>query len=514
MLTVTFSDLKLFCVRVRQGVYFQFMEFSKAIREKLKKLPDQPGCYMMRDRDGKIIYIGKAASLRKRVQSYFRSHTRRTAQPKIRSLISSIEDFDIVVLKSEAEAILTEGKLIKEYRPHYNTLWKDDKRFQMIRVDVQHPFPTIGKCRIKKNDGAEYFGPYTSGMAAKVAVEFLERKFGLRRCRPRMPDEETYKHCNDDIIANCSAPCIGKVSPEEYRRRVDEVCAFLRGERMEMLKELRAEMERMSAELKFEEAAALRDVLFHLNNAVREKAKVRKTHKMKQDEAREGLKQLQKQLNLSNEPRVIECFDISNISGTNSVASMVCAVDGVPYPNRYRRFRIKTVEGADDPRSMAEVVHRRYSRLQNEKKPMPGLVMVDGGITQLRAAKEELRILGLDDLPIVGLAKRYEEIVWDYTENSGNLVLPRYSAALTVVTRLRDEAHRFAITYHRDLRRQRIMESRLDEIPGIGHSRKEILLKHFGSMLRLSRATVEQLAEVPGIGKKTAELIRGELDKK
>ncbi|QBG47243.1 excinuclease ABC subunit UvrC [Verrucomicrobia bacterium S94] len=490
------------------------MEFSQTIQEKLKKLPDKPGCYLMRDRDGKIIYIGKAASLRKRVRSYFRSHTRRTAQPKIRSLISSIEDFDIVVLKSEAEAILTEGRLIKEYRPHYNTLWKDDKRFQMIRADVQHPFPGLEKCRIKKKDGAEYFGPYTSGMAAKMAVEFLERKFGLRRCRPRIPDEETYKHCNDDIIANCSAPCIGKVSPEEYRRRVEEACAFLRGERMEMLKELRSEMEQKAAELKFEEAAALRDMLLHLNHAVRERAKVRKTPKMKQDEAREGLKQLQRRLKLPAEPRVIECFDISNISGTNSVASMVCAVDGVPYPNRYRRFRIKTVEGADDPRSMAEVVRRRYSRLQREKKAMPGLVMVDGGITQLRAAKAELRLLGLDDLPIVGLAKRYEEIVWDYEENSGSLVLPRNSAALTVVTRLRDEAHRFAITYHRDLRRRRIMESRLDEIPGIGGSKKEMLLKHFGSMARLNRASVEQISEVPGIGKKTAELIRTELDKK
>jgi excinuclease ABC subunit C len=490
------------------------MELSKTIKEKLKALPDKPGCYLMRDRDGKIIYIGKAASLRKRVQSYFRQHTKRTAPPKIRSLISSIADFDIVVLKSEAEAILTEGKLIKEYRPHYNTLWKDDKRFVMIRVDVQHPFPIIGKCRIKKNDGALYFGPYTSGMAAKVAVEFLERRFGIRRCRPREPDQDTYKHCSNDIIANCSAPCIGKVTPEEYRLKVEEACAFLRGERMEMLKDLRAEMEVAAAEQKFEEAAALRDMLLHLHQAVKEKAKVRKTPRMKQDEARQGLKELKKQLKLSSEPRVIECFDISNISGTNSVASMVCSVDGVPYPNRYRRFRIKTVKGADDPRSMAEVVRRRYSRLQRERKPLPDLVMVDGGITQLRAAKAELVELGLNTLPIVGLAKRYEEIVWDYEQNSGNLMLPRHSAGLTVVTRLRDEAHRFAITYHRDLRRQRIMESRLDEIPGIGNSKKEMLLKHFGSIARLGRATVEEIAEAPGIGKKTAELIRSELDKK
>lgn len=490
------------------------MSHSKTIREKLKKLPDEPGCYLMRDGDGKIIYVGKAASLRKRVQSYFRQHTRRTAQPKIRSLISSIADFDIVVLKSEAEAILTEGKLIKEYRPHYNTLWKDDKRFTMIRVDVQHPFPSIEKCRIKKNDGALYFGPYTSGMAVKVTIEFLERHFGLRRCRPRVPDEDTYKHCSNDIIANCSAPCIGKASPEEYRQRIDDACAFLRGERMELLKALRADMETAAGEQRFEDAAALRDMLLYLHTAVREKAKVRKTPRMKQDEARQGLKELQKQLKLPNEPRVIECFDISNISGTSSVASMVCAVDGVPFPNRYRRFRIKTVEGADDPRSMAEVVRRRYSRLLRENKPLPGLVMVDGGITQLRASKAELVALGLGDLPIVGLAKRYEEIVWDYENNSGNRVLPRHSAGLTVVTRLRDEAHRFAIAYHRELRRQRIMESRLDEIPGIGASKKEALLKYFGSITRLGRASVEEIAEAPGIGIKTAELIRNELDKK
>jgi len=489
------------------------MELPFTIKEKLKSLPDAPGCYLMRDRGGKIIYIGKAASLRKRVQSYFRSHTKRTAQPKIRSLISSIADFDIVVLKSEAEAILTEGRLIKEYRPHYNTLWKDDKRFVMIRADVQHPFPSLAKCRIKKNDGADYFGPYTSGMAAKVAIEFLERRFGLRRCRPRVPDADTYKHCSNDIIANCSAPCIGKVSLEEYRGRVEEACAFLRGERMEMLKELRTAMEQAAAEQRFEEAAALRDMLLHLHNAVKERARVRKTPRMKQDEARMGLKELQKHLKLPKEPRVIECFDISNISGTSSVASMVCAVDGVPYPGRYRRFRIKTVEGADDPRSMAEVVRRRYSRLLREKKPLPGLVMVDGGITQLRAAKSELAGLGLGDLPIVGLAKRYEEIVWDHESNSGNTRLPRRSAGLAVVTRLRDEAHRFAITYHRDLRRQRIMESRLDEIPGIGRAKKEMLLKHFGSIARLDRATVEQVAEAPGIGRKTAELIRSELDK-
>ena len=487
------------------------MNLSKNLQEKLKRLPDKPGCYLMRDADGRIVYIGKAASLKKRVSSYFRPRTHRTAPPKIRSLISSIADLDIVVLKSEAEAILTEGKLIKEYRPYYNTLWKDDKRFLMIRVDLQHPFPSLSKCRIQKKDGATYFGPYTSGMAAKVAIAFLERYFGIRRCRPRVPDEDTYQHCSNDIIANCSAPCIEKVSQKEYRQRVEEACAFLRGERLDLLTALREEMKTAASERRFEEAAALRDLLAHLHQTIKERARVRKTPAMKREEAQQGLEELRTQLHLSEQPSWIECFDISHISGTHSVASMVVAQNGQPAPKYYRRFRIKTIEGIDDPRSMAEVVRRRYTRLLKENKSLPQLVMVDGGITQLRAAKAELTQLGLDALPIVGLAKRYEEIVWDYKNNGESLLLPRHSAALHVITRLRDEAHRFAITYHRELRRKRIQESVLDEIPGIGEVRKIALLQHFGSIHRLTRATEEEIAQVPGIGAKFAATLRKEL---
>jgi len=487
------------------------MEFSKTIRDKLKLLPDEPGCYLMRDVSGRIIYIGKATSLRKRVRSYFRQATAQRASPKIRSLVHSIADFDVVVLNSEAEALLTEGKLIKEYRPHYNTLWKDDKRFSLIAVDVQHPFPKLERCRLRKRDGAIYFGPYVSGMAAKVAVEFLERKFGLRRCRPREPDAETYQHCSNDLIANCSAPCIGKISKEEYRAQVDQACAFLRGERMDLLRLLREQMHEQSEKLAFEEAGAIRDLLFHLQHIVKDRARVRQTPKMKREMANAGLLALQKQLKLKHLPNVIECFDISNISGTHSVASMVAAVNGIPVPKRYRRFRIKTVEGADDPRSMAEVVRRRYMRLQKEQRKLPDLVMVDGGITQLRAAKAELLLLGLENLPIVGLAKQYEEIVWDAEKNSGNLLLPKHAPERMIVTRLRDEAHRFAITYHRELRRRRIQESVLDEIPGIGPSKKEVLLRFFGSVTRLKRATKAEIAKAEGIGTKTANIIYEEL---
>lgn len=489
------------------------MQWSAEIKKKLRELPDCPGCYLMRDADGKIIYIGKAKSLRKRVQSYFRPHTLRTGTAKTRSLIRSIHDFNVIELKSDAEAILTEGKLIKEYRPHYNVLWKDDKRFLMIRMDVQNPYPMVSVCRVRKQDGSHYFGPFINGRAAAVAVDFLQRFYGLKRCRTREPNAEHYRHCSDDLIANCSAPCVGSISLEAYRERVEEAIAFLRGERMDLLKPLRAEMQRLSDEQSFEKAAAYRDLLLDLQQTVKAKANVKRTPRMMQEDAETGLRELQSLLQLQQVPTVIECFDISNLSGTSSVASMVAAVAGIPAPKRYRRFQIKTVEGADDPRSMAEVVRRRYDRLKREQGVFPDLIMVDGGITQLRAAHAELLDLGLADLPIVGLAKRYEEMVWDVEKNSGNLQLPKHSAALQVVTRLRDEAHRFAITFHRSLRSQRIMESQLDEIPGIGAERKKILLKHFGSILRMRRASIASLMEVSGIGRQMAELIRAELNR-
>ena len=479
------------------------MQWPENIRKKLGELPDEPGVYLMRGRDGAIIYVGKAASLRKRVQSYFRESTFRRADPKIRGLIKSIKDFDTLVLKSEAEALLTEGKLIKEYKPRYNSFFKDDKRFPMLRIDRRKPLPKFEICRIDKRDGADYFGPYASAAAARAALEFVEKRFGIRRCRPTEPDGDTYKHCNNDIIRHCSAPCVGKVSPEEYRGRVDTACAFLRGERPEFIKEIRAQMEAAAAEFKFEEAAALRDMMLLLHRAVKEQALVRKTDKVRAGDAMAGLNELAGALNLKAPPHVIECFDISNISGTYAVASMVAAVDGVPMPQRYRRFRIKTVEGSDDPRMMAEAVRRRYSRLLKEGAALPDLLIVDGGITQLRAARAVLAELGVD-LPSVGLAKQFEELVRDELPA---VRFPKDAPGRAVVTGLRDEAHRFAISYHRELRNKRIRESALDEIPGIGEKTKERLLSYFGSFARLRKASLADLQSAPGIGPKTAKMI-------
>lgn len=485
------------------------MQWPENIRKKLKELPEEPGVYLMRGREGAIIYVGKAASLRKRVQSYFRESTFRKADPKIRGLIKSIKDFDILVVKNEAEALLTEGKLIKEYKPRYNSFFKDDKRFPMLRIDLKKPFPMFGICRIDKKDGAQYFGPYASAAAVRAALEFVEKRFGIRRCRPTVPDEDTYKHCNNDIIRHCSAPCVGKVTPDEYRGRVETACAFLRGERPEFIKEIRSQMEAAAVAHKFEEAAALRDMMLLLHRAVKERALVRRTDKMCADDARAGLEELARKLELEEPPHVIECFDISNISGTYAVASMVAAVDGVPTPQRYRRFRIKTVEGSDDPRMMAEAVGRRYSRVQKEGTQLPDLLIVDGGITQLRAARAVLEELGVH-LPSVGLAKQFEELVRD---EKLPVQFPKGSLARAVVTGLRDEAHRFAISYHRELRNKRIRESALDEVPGIGKKTKERLLAHFGSFARLRKASQDELLGAPGIGPKTAQLIRDTLEK-
>jgi excinuclease ABC subunit C len=479
------------------------MDLPKTLKATLKALPDKPGCYLMRDQNGKIIYVGKARSLRKRVQSYFRDASLRSASPKVRGLVKSVQSIDIIVVHNEAAALLTEGQLIKTYRPRYNVSFKDDKRFLLLRANPKADFPRFTLVRIRREDGATYFGPYASSSAARATLDFLEKQFGLRKCAPRNPNADAYKHCMNDIIRFCSAPCVNKISKTQYHDRFDEACEFLRGKRPKYMKTLREQMAAASEALDFERAAALRDTLFLLNKAVRQHARVAPTPAMRKTAAANGVTEIQAALQLKARPAVIEAFDISNISGTFAVASMVCAVDGVPQNNRYRRFRIKTVKGIDDPAMMAEVIRRRLTGLLNDKESLPDLMLVDGGITQLRAARAVASDLGLASQPMAGLAKRYEEIYWD--DASPPIRLPRDSDGLKVLQRLRDEAHRFAITYHRKLRNKRIRESALDDVPGIGPKRKQVLLSHFGSMRRMLNAGPEAIAACPGIGPELAD---------
>lgn len=483
------------------------MPVSSKIKDKLQQLPRKPGVYLMRDREGRIIYIGKANSLRNRVQNYFRRGTLRGADPKLRGLIESVDDLEFIVVRNEAEAILTEGKLIKEYRPRFNIMLRDDKRFLLIRVDEREPWPRFRTCRIKKEDGARYFGPYASSASAREAIGFCEKTFGLRACRPRVPDEQDYRHCLNDIIRFCTAPCMGRISREDYIERVRDAVSFLEGGRPDLLDKLEEQMQTAAAEQDFERAAALRDTLLLLRKAIRTRVRNVAGPDMKAEQAQQGVEELQQVLQLDQPPTVIECFDISNISGTYSVASMVCAVNGLPRRNRYRLFRIQTVEGIDDPMMMKEAVGRRCRRLLEEKGERPGLIIVDGGITQLRAAQQALNELGIPDQPLAGLAKQFEEIVYEQKDHKTPIRLSADSEALKVLQRIRDEAHRFALTYHRRLRHQRITESMLDEIEGVGDKRKQRLLSHFGSMRRIRNASIEDLTRVEGVGQRFAEQI-------
>lgn len=487
------------------------MSLSDKVKARLQELPDKPGVYLMRDRTGRVIYVGKASSLRNRVRHYFQRGTLRSADPKLRGLIHSIHDFDFLVVRTEAEATLTEGRLIKEYRPRYNVSFRDDKRFLLLRIDLRDPFPRFTTRRIERDDGATYFGPYVDSGAARAAKEFVEKRFGIRACSPRLPGPVDHRHCLNDIVRYCSAPCVARVTPEGYRERVDTACAFLRGERPEFLQQLEEEMRKQAEELHFERAAELRDTYTLIRKAIRRRIRGEKDLELKREDATNGLRELKEVLTLPAEPRLIECFDISNISGTLAVGSMVCCVEGVPDRKRYRLFRIRTVEGSDDPAMMAEVIRRRYGRVVEEGTRLPDLVLVDGGVTQLRAARAELTALGLERLPAAGLAKRFEELHLEGRGPSAVLRLPLDSAGLKILQRIRDEAHRFALTYHRKLRAKRLRESVLDEVQGVGEKRKRQLLTHFGSIDRLRRATEEAIREVPGIGPAMARDIFREL---
>ena len=479
---------------------------NERLREKLKHLPEKPGCYLYRDRAGTIIYVGKAVNLRRRVQSYFRASTLRTAPPKLRSLVHHVEDLEIRVVRSEAEALLTESHLIKTYRPRFNILLRDDKRYLALKADSSQPFPRLTTCRIMREDGALYFGPFPSSTVVRMALDFTEKRFGLRKCQALTPAPEDHTHCLADIIRFCSAPCLGRISQADYRARFDEACAFLRGERPAIIDEVHEQMVAAAAKQDYERAARLRDTWLALKELTRERAKARLIPELKRPTAQEGLAELATHLGLSSPPRTIECFDISHLMGTHTVASMVVAIDGIPDKRRYRRFHIRTATN-DDPHAMAEVIRRRYTRLLAEESPLPDLILCDGAQLQVRATRQVLTELGLfTHIPVAGLNEHYEEIVLD--DGRPNLILPHDSPALRILIRLRDEAHRFAITFNRALRLRALKESILDELPGIGPTRKRALLTAFGSIRRLAAAPEEAIAAQPGISQTLAHAIK------
>ena len=504
------------------------------LRARLHDVPHKPGVYLMRDRLSRVIYVGKARDLRKRLAQYFTPARSRLADLKTRALLDSVWDFTLHVVRSDAEAVLLEGRLIKEYRPKYNISFRDDKNFLQLKVNLDDPFPKFSLVRLKKNDGARYYGPYAHSGALRATLEILKRKYGLRSCRPRVPGEKDYRHCHDDIIKNCSAPCIAKISEAAYRERVLEACKFLEGRSRDIPEELEQEMQAAAAKQDFEKAAALRDLITALRRtSARSRRFLRGDALPRAKDPEQDLRELREALGLPRAPALMECFDISNITNTHVVASMVRFKDGVPDRSSYRRYRIKTVQGQDDFASMAEVVRRRYARLlavAREAHPeaaeftqeeageavarlemptadrIPDLIIVDGGRGQLSSAVGELRQLGLRGQPIIGLAKEREEIY--FPNDPQPLRLPHESGALQVLQRIRDEAHRVANGYHQLLMKRRISESRLDDIDGVNKSRKQALLRVFGSVDRLRRADEEAIAAVPGVGPRLARQIK------
>ena len=523
------------------------------LQKKVHEVPHKPGVYLMRDRFNRVIYVGKARDLRKRVSSYFLPSKLAQADLKTRAMLEATWDFETHVVRSEAESVLLEGKLIKEYRPRYNISFRDDKRFLLVKIDMSEEWPRFRLTRFKKNDTARYFGPYADAGALRQTLNLMRKKFGVLTFGRGAPSERELKSSTYQVPVRLS-----EITAKQYRERAAQACEFLEGHSREMIDALDEQMHKAAEKMEFEKAAELRNMIDDVRQTTRQMRRFTRGTLPSVIDPIADVQSLGDALHLPRLPRVMECFDISNISTTHVVASMVCFRDGVPDKDCYRRYRVRTVEGQDDFASMAEVVRRRYSRVLlsiaespsrtgTNRKPeskgesemvdlspehsqenafetarrlenypvsgirnpefvavrLPDLVIVDGGKGQLSSACRELQRLGLHDLPVIGLAKEHEEIYrpgWAMP-----LQLPPDSSALHLLQRIRDEAHRFANAYHQLLLKKRIDESILDDCPGVSQNRKNLLLQKFGSVNRLRKASVEQIAATEGIGPKLAE---------
>ena len=596
------------------------------LTDKIANLPQKPGIYQYKDSAGKIIYVGKAIKLRNRVRSYFNKLKHHDA--KTRALVNKIEDVEVIVTDSEAEALILEDTLIKKHKPRYNINLKDDKSYPYVKV-TNEPYPRIFQTRNVIRDGSKYFGPFTKVGDMHRVLELIHKLFRLRTCKLNITAEtileKKNKVCLEYHIKKCDGPCEGLISQEDYNKNIDYAKSILSGKTRDLEHYLRKKMEQLSEEMKFEEAAQVRDQLGAIRQfvsrqkvvtadlvdrdvfgiyredntacslvfTVREGKLIGRKHfiiKKAEDLTDEEIVQrtldtwyseqefvpkeiflptepedietlstilakkrkasvsikipkigekrhlvdlaennaqyilkeyllaiakreqsvphavqaLQRDLRLKRLPRIIECFDNSHLQGTELVSSMVCFEDGKPKKSEYRKFKNQTVNKNDDFAAMSEAVERRYSRLINEKQRLPDLIVIDGGKGQLSSAVSVLKELGiLDKVAIVGLAKRLEEVF--FPGNSEAVLLPRTSSSLRLIQQLRDEAHRFAITYHRQLRSKRTFKTELTEIPGIGAKTAQKLLIDMGSVEAISKSTVAQLKV--HIGEKQAKAI-------
>jgi len=610
------------------------------IEEELKKLPDKPGVYLMKDKDDQIIYVGKAVSLKKRVRQYFQSSKNHT--PKVNAMVKNIAEFEYIITDTEVEALILEANLIKKHKPKYNILLRDDKQYPYIKITTNEKFPRVMKTRRIVKDGAKYFGPYTSVGAVNDTLEIINNLYPLRTCNMNFnKNEKRQRPCLNYYIGKCLGPCYYDVDENDYMEMIDEIIMFLNGKEEKLIEIMENKMKEAAKKLDFENAAKYRDKINSLNlmlekqkivsttamvdqdiigvatgideacvqiffvrggkitgrehfiltdteyqsrsdiissfikqfyigtsyvpkeilveeefedidavaswlsekrgskvnvkipkrgeknlliemvrkNAIDMLDKYGEKMKRKIEGNEKALNELKEALNLSNMPRRIEAFDISNIQGVESVGSMVVFENGQPKKSDYRRFKIKTVVGPDDYGSMEEIIFRRFNRGLEEKDMIekniisvesfsvfPDLIMIDGGKGQVNVAKKVLKNFGIN-IPVCGLVKDDFHRTRAITYEDEEIVLPSNSESFKLITRIQDEAHRFAITYHRSLRDKKLIKSVLDDIKGIGDKRKKALLRAFGSVDNIKNATVEELASIEGMNRLAAQQV-------
>lgn len=612
---------------------------AESLKQTLQTLPQKPGVYLMKDKIGHVIYVGKAINLSNRVRSYFHASAGHT--PKIRRLVANIDQIDFIITESELEALILEANLIKKHRPRYNVRLKDDKRYPYIRVRWAEDYPRIDISRQMHRDGSRYFGPYTASWAVAQTLDLLRSLFPYRTC-DRVITGNDRRACLYYHIKRCSGPCIGAVSREEYRAIIEQICLFLEGNTTTIVTDLQTKMKAAAEKLDFEEATRHRDQLQAIQRVVEHQKVVSKKLKdqdviafarsngeacvqvffirygklvgreyfilegtaeedaqnimssfltqfyseaayippeillpeevdetviiqswlkskrgkkvallvprrgqnrelvqmatenavetlnhlkaqwlVEGGRSAEALTELQEALALPAPPTRIECYDISNLQGTAATGSMVVFVKGIPRKSDYRRFKIRSVEGANDYAMLQEVMKRRLTRLvqgtaeektkAKNKEPSswtlrPDLMIIDGGKGQLSAVRETMHEMKVTDIPVIGLAKAREEIF--APGQSDPILLPENSPGRFLIQRIRDEAHRFAVEYHRRLRSKAATASQLEEIPDIGPRRRQALLKHFGSIEAIAEASVDDLAGIPGMNLAAAQRLK------
>ena len=486
------------------------------IREELKNLPTGPGVYLHHNSDGEIIYVGKAKNLKNRVSQYFQ--TGRDRSVKIQMMVSHISYFEYIMTESENDALLLENRLIKKYQPRYNTLLKDGKTYPYIKLTASEDFPRLLKVRNVFKDKNRYYGPYPHEAAVNEIIDLLNAVYHLRTCNKKLPEEEGKgRPCLSYHIDRCDGPCQAYISKEKYAERVQEARKYLDGNSAAITEYLKERMYAHSAKMEYEKANEYKILL---NSAQHIKAELSKRKdwkileqneeqiRIKEVQTKGAVKEISELLNIPYAGRM-ESYDISHISGTDSVGSMVVYEEGRPKKSDYRKFKIKTVEGADDPASMAEVIRRRFTH--SSWTVLPDLLLIDGAKGQVNAVKEvidELMKNGHEELAaicICGMVKDDKHRTRALLLNDREVDIKRTSEAFKLISRVQDETHRFAIEYHRLLRSKGQVKSVLDEIEGIGPKRRMALIKHFKSLDKIRSASLEELAEVPGMNIKAAK---------